>query len=329
MRRIVVKLGSSVVADDDGELRTDVLAARSATQLAAVHAAGGRGGDRHERRDRARACGCMGLAARPTRDRGAAGRERRRAGQALPRLRRAAARARRHERAGAADVLRHERPHALPERAPDAAARCSSGASCRSSTRTTRPRPTRSPSATTTSSPRRSRSSSAPTRLVLLTDIDGLYTADPRADPDARSSARSSDFADAGRPRDRRSDLAARLGRDALEGRRRRDGDRRRASPTVICNGLRAGALARCSRASRERARASRPREARYRSFKLWLKYAKPVARARSSSTTAPRARCARGAPACCRSASSRCAGDFDAGDAVEIAELDGEAAPG
>ena len=67
------------------------------------------------------------------------------------------------QRAGAADVLRRRPPRPLPERAPHAAAGCSTGASCRSSTRTTRRRRRRSRSATTTSSPRRSRSSSAPT----------------------------------------------------------------------------------------------------------------------------------------------------------------------
>src|SRR5919197_513818 len=63
-----------------------------------------------------------GPTAAPDRYRGPAGRERRRPGQALSRLRRAAARAGDHERPGAADLLRHERAHALPQRAPDARA---------------------------------------------------------------------------------------------------------------------------------------------------------------------------------------------------------------
>ena len=77
--------------------------------------------------------------------------------------------------------------------------------------------------------------------------------------------------------------------------------------PTVICNGAaRGGAARRCSRAS-ARARAFAAREARYSSFKLWLKYAKP-----SRGTLRDRRRrgaraCATAAPACCRSASSRC----------------------
>ena len=64
--------------------------------------------------------------------------------------------------------------------------------------------------------------------LILLTDIDGLYTADPRLDPDARIVREVERLRGARRARDRSHDLAARLGRDALEGRRRGDGDGRR-----------------------------------------------------------------------------------------------------
>ena len=50
---------------------------------------------------------------------------------------------------------------------------------CRSSTRTTPSPATRSATATTTASPRSSPTTSAAAVLVLLTDLDGLYTADP------------------------------------------------------------------------------------------------------------------------------------------------------
>ena len=60
--------------------------------------------------------------------------------------------------------------------------------------------------------------------LVLMTDIDGLFTADPRIHPDARIVERGRELRRARRPRDRPHDLAAGLGRDALEGGRRRDG---------------------------------------------------------------------------------------------------------
>ena len=248
----------------------------------------------------------MGLPQRPTHDRRAAGGERGRPGQALPRLRRAAARARRDERAGAADVLRHERPHALPERAPDAHARCSSGACCRSSTRTTRPPPTRSPSATTTSWPRRWRCSSAADELILLTDIDGLYTADPRLHPDARIVSEVERLRGARRARDRPHHLAARLGRDALEGRRRRDGDGGGDRDGDLQRAARRRRSRRCSRASREGTRFP-PREARYCSFKLWLKYAKPTRGTLVIDAGAARARARGQREPAARSASSRC----------------------
>ena len=119
MSPIVVKLGSSIVADERGEVRADVLDPdlRRAGELQ-------RGGQAMivvTSGAIARGMGVMAAAAAAASDRRAAGRERRRPGQALPGLRRAAAGARRADRTGAADVLRHERPHALPERAPDAA----------------------------------------------------------------------------------------------------------------------------------------------------------------------------------------------------------------
>ena len=120
MARYVVKLGSSIVAEDSGALRAGRARARlrpgrrAATPPATTSSSSPRGAI-------ARGIQLMGLPPRPTRDRGPAGRQRRGPGQALPRLRRAAARARRDERPGAADLLRHERAHALPQRAPDPA----------------------------------------------------------------------------------------------------------------------------------------------------------------------------------------------------------------
>ena len=63
--------------------------------------------------------------------------------------------------------------------------------------------------------------------LVLLTDIEGLYTADPRTRRRRpRWSTRSTTLDALDGHGHRPHDVAARLGRDALEGRRGRDGDR-------------------------------------------------------------------------------------------------------
>ena len=96
MARTVVKLGSAIVANDDGELRVELLARICAT-VARSHAAG----------DEivivtsgaiARGTRILGLDGAAERDRGAAGGERRRPGRALPRLRRAARAPRRRPR---------------------------------------------------------------------------------------------------------------------------------------------------------------------------------------------------------------------------------------
>ena len=64
--------------------------------------------------------------------------------------------------------------------------------------------------------------------LLLLTDTDGLYTADPRRDRSARHVAEVSGFRGARADRHRGVHLAARLGRHALEGGGGRDGHGRR-----------------------------------------------------------------------------------------------------
>ncbi len=63
-------------------------------------------------------------------------------------------------------------------------------------------------------------------RLLLLTGVDGVYTADPATEPSAAIVREITDFADAGGPGlDRRLDLGTRLRRHALQGRCGRDGD--------------------------------------------------------------------------------------------------------
>src|SRR5271166_1711427 len=153
--------------------------------------------------------------------------------------------------------------------------------------------------------------------LVLLTDIDGLFTADPRLHPDARIVSEVSDFAAL-------QDLeightTSPLGSGGMRSKVvAADMATAAGIATVICNGLRTEALRGVLAGEREGTRFP-ARDARYSSFKLWLKYAKP-ARGRLLIDA--------GAVRAVRDASAsllpvgvvEVLGDFDAGDAVEIA---------
>jgi glutamate 5-kinase len=159
--------------------------------------------------------------------------------------------------------------------------------------------------------------------LVLLTDTDGLYTADPRRYPQARIVGEVSDFSalegfeigHTGSPLGsggmRSKVVAADMATAA-------------GISTVICNGVREGALEAVLAGEAEGTRFAR-REARYSSFKLWLKYAKPSRGTLLIDDGAVRA---------VRESSAsllpvgvvEVLGDFEAGDAVDIAQ---RAAPG
>lgn len=153
--------------------------------------------------------------------------------------------------------------------------------------------------------------------LILLTDIDGLFTADPRLYPDARIVAEVSDFAaldeleighttsplGSGGMRSKvvAADMASAAG-----------------ISTVICNGLRPEALGAVLAGEREGTRFA-AREARYSSFKLWLKYAKPARGTLLIDAGAARA-VREGSASLLPVGIVNVRGDFDAGDAVEIA---------
>jgi glutamate 5-kinase len=112
-------------------------------------------------------------------------------------------------------------------------------------------------------------------RLVLLTNTDGLYTANPASDPDAALVSEVRDPAELG---------AFAIGSDASAlgtgGMRSKVVAAEMATaagvPTTICNGLRPGALGRALRGEDEGTRFL-PQAERASSFKLWLKYAKPA----------------------------------------------------
>jgi glutamate 5-kinase len=156
--------------------------------------------------------------------------------------------------------------------------------------------------------------------LLLMTDIDGLYTADPRLHPDARIVAEVESFAaleeleighttsPLGSGGMRSKVVAAEMATAAGIG-------------TVICNGLQAGVLEAVLDGERVGTRFP-PREARYSSFKLWLKYAKP-----SRGTVVVDGGAARalreGSASLLPVGVTEVRGEFDAGDAVQIVERD------
>src|SRR5437763_8621045 len=160
--------------------------------------------------------------------------------------------------------------------------------------------------------------------LILLTDTDGLYTADPRRYPDARIVSEVGDFSalegleighttsplGSGGMRSKvvAADMATAAG-----------------IATVICNGLREGALESVLAGEPEGTRFSR-REARYSSCKLWLKYAKRSRGTLLIDKGAERA-VLEGSASLLPVGIVGVVGDFDAGDAVMIAPApDGEA---
>ena len=153
--------------------------------------------------------------------------------------------------------------------------------------------------------------------LVLLTDVEGLFTASPRTDPDARLVSTVADFADLG-------DLSIGHSTSPLGtgGMRSKVVAAEMATAggieTVICSGLREGALGAALNGEPAGTRFSAG-EARYSSFKLWLRYAKP---ARGTVVVdAGAARALRdGGTSLLPVGITEVRGSFDAGDAVQVA---------
>jgi glutamate 5-kinase len=157
-------------------------------------------------------------------------------------------------------------------------------------------------------------------QLVLLTDTDGLYTADPRHHPDARIISEVSDFSTLadleighttsplGSGGMRSKVVAAEMATAA-------------GIATVICNGRTPEALA-AVLAGQQGAGAGTlfpASDARYSSFKLWLKYAKPSRGTLVVDEGAARA-LREGSASLLPVGVVEVIGEFDAGDAVEIA---------
>jgi glutamate 5-kinase len=161
--------------------------------------------------------------------------------------------------------------------------------------------------------------------LLLLTDTDGLHTADPRTKPDAELIHEVTEF-EALEPLEigvstsplgsggmRSKVVAAEMATAA-------------GIPAVIGNGIREGTVARAARGEQEGTRFL-PQKERVSSFKLWLKYAKP---------THGRVIVDPGAEAALRERGTSLLpvgvvdvlGEFQAGDAVEVSAAGGNGRP-
>ncbi|HEV3390076.1 MAG TPA: glutamate 5-kinase [Solirubrobacteraceae bacterium] len=158
-------------------------------------------------------------------------------------------------------------------------------------------------------------------RLVLLTDAEGLFTADPRVDPAARLVSEVTDF-------DQLDELAIGHATSPLGsgGMRSKVVAAEMATaagiPTVIASGLRPGVVLAAAGGDPVGTRFA-ARSGRYSSFKLWLRYAKP-ARGRVVVDAGAARALREGGTSLLPVGIVEVAGEFDAGDAVEVA-FDGE----
>jgi glutamate 5-kinase len=153
--------------------------------------------------------------------------------------------------------------------------------------------------------------------LVLLTDAEGVFTADPRSDPEAVLVSHVAEFAELdgldighatsplGSGGMRSKVVAAEMATAA-------------GIPTVIASGLAPDAIL-AATADRPVGTRFPAQSARYSSFKLWLKYAKPVRGRVVVDAGAARA-LREGGTSLLPVGVVDVAGSFEAGDAVEIA---------
>jgi glutamate 5-kinase len=152
--------------------------------------------------------------------------------------------------------------------------------------------------------------------LVLLTDIDGLHTADPRTDPGAELISKVGDFAELAS-----LEIGDRTSAFGSGGMRSKVAAAEMASEAgisaTICNGTTDGSLVAAAGGGTVGTRFA-ARDGKASSFKLWLKYAKP---------SHGRLAVDDGAARVLRESGSSLLpvgitgveGDFDAGDAVEV----------
>jgi glutamate 5-kinase len=152
--------------------------------------------------------------------------------------------------------------------------------------------------------------------LVLLTDADGVFTADPRANRDARLIAEVTRFDEL-----EDYDIGHQTSPLGSGGMRSKVVAAEMATaagiPTVITSGLAPGALGAAVDGAPTGTRFT-ARAGRYSSFKLWLKYAKPARGQVVVDAGAARA-LREGGTSLLPVGVVEISGEFDAGDAVEV----------
>ncbi len=152
--------------------------------------------------------------------------------------------------------------------------------------------------------------------LVLLTNVDGVMSADPQLDPAAEAIAEVTDFAQLAELR-----IGDRTSAFGSGGMRSKVAAAEMASeagiPATICNGTKAGTLATAA-AGEPGGTRFRAQAGRTSGFKLWLKYAKPARGAIRVDAGAARVLRESGSsllPVGILAAE----GEFEAGDAVDV----------
>ena len=153
--------------------------------------------------------------------------------------------------------------------------------------------------------------------LVLLTDADGLFTSDPRTDPEARPVPEVADFEQLEQLKIGHATSALGSG-----GMRSKVVAAEMATAagiaTVIASGLRPGRIA-AAVEGRPGGTRFAARAGHYSSFKLWLKYAKP-ARGRVVVDAGAARALREGGTSLLPVGVVEVLGAFDAGDAIEVA---------
>ena len=157
--------------------------------------------------------------------------------------------------------------------------------------------------------------------LVLLTDTPGLHTSDPRTDAEAKLVEEVNDFSEL--PDYRIGDRTSAFGSGGM---RSKVAAAEMASaagiPVVVCDGTQAGSFAAAARGERVGTRFAAHPE-RTPSFKLWLRYAKPSQGRVVVDDGAARVLRERGS-SLLPVGITQVEGEFAAGDAVEVV-CDGE----